>query len=85
MKKGDKVKIKEFGQVYSNYAEQFKLMGFRKPNEPKEIWDKVKEFEDTEFKIFSKKIHKIKLIPIFGIEDSKGNQFLFNEDGLVLV
>lgn len=81
MKIGDKVKIKNFGRIYTTYTEMFIKMGFKNPIVPKEINDK-KEFEDVEFIVFAKEKHKYEKRKVFGIEDENGNQFLFSKRGI---
>lgn len=85
MKIGDKVKIKNFEEMYQSYLSKFKKMGFKEPEQSKIIYD-THLFRDKIFTIFSKSRHKLDgNVKIFGIEDADGNQFLFAKKGIELV
>ena len=80
MKIGDKVKIKKFGHVYTTYIDKFIEMGFKNPDEEKDI--NKSEFRNTIFTIFAKGKHGNYDMNLFGIVDENGNQFLFSRKGL---
>lgn len=81
MKIGDKVKIRKFGHIYTTYTGMFIKMGFKDPESTKSITDKSL-FTDVVFVIFAKEKHTDEPRKVFGIEDEKGNQFLFSKKGL---
>ena len=79
-----RVKITKVGNNYSNYCEQFKIMNFKNPTECRFIHDfyDTKKIHTVEFRVFSESIHPFSGEILFGIEDKKGNQFLFAKKGL---
>lgn len=79
MKVGQKVIIKNFGKVYTTRFDTFKSMGFKDPEKPKGIYNDSFLYKDTIFEIFSREGKFV------GIQDEKGNQFLFSKKGLKLI
>jgi len=77
MKIGQKVKVIERGYHYPIYEEQFKIMGF-KDTYPKQLKG---GFASEVYTIFAKN-RSASNYKIYGIEDSNGNQYLFQKEGL---
>ena len=81
MKIGTRVKIIDVLKHFPCYTEMFKKMGFKDAENHR----KSAEFmfmKNAEFIVFAKDKHERTGITLYGIIDQKGNQFLFEKEGL---
>ncbi|MFA5934941.1 MAG: hypothetical protein WC827_03600 [Candidatus Paceibacterota bacterium] len=79
---GDRVTVKDKGYHYDTFTPKFKEMGFINPDELREDESKLKGYL---FKVFAIGEHEKQGIPLYGIENSKGDQYLFSAKGLLLI
>lgn len=81
MKIGTRVRVVDSEKQYATYKEMFKIMGFKNPENGRNIRE-LQDYKDVCFVIFAKEKHLIFDFFVYGIKDAKGNQYLIDKEGL---
>ena len=84
---GTRVKVRDWGQLYTTYFNKFEEMGFKNPRKAKGNyfdvrWGKPNKFRGVAFKVFARSKHDGGCWGLYGIQDKKGNQFLIGTGGI---